>query len=167
MPSRTSLFPPLMHPALWERKGNVPALAKLIQVYLKKGSAFVVQGNHLQPILGVFQKLLASRTTDAQACKLLSATFTAFELAELQRFAADIFGVCLRRLQSNKKVSVPMVATFSIFIARFGATTFRAQLEAMQPGLCAMILQNVWAANAAAVPAGVQRKTVAISSTLV
>ena len=162
-PAYESLFPPLLTPTMWERPGNVPALVRLICAYMAKGKAQVLE--RLELVLGVFQKLLASRTTDAQACKLLSAAFTAFELAELQRFAADIFGVCLRRLQSNKKVSVPMVATFSIFVARFGATTFRAQLEAMQPGLCAMILQNVWAANAAAVPAGVPRKTVAISST--
>jgi exportin-2 (importin alpha re-exporter) len=114
-------------------------------------------------VLGVFQKLLASRATDSHACKMLGALFSSFELAELQRFISDIFGVCLRRLQSNKKVGLQMVACWATFIARFGAPAFRAQLEALQPGLSGMILQSVWPTHAA-VAAGVQRKTICISS---
>ena len=54
-------------------------------------------------------------------------------LAQKRRvFAADIFGVCLRRLQSNKKVGLQMVACWSTFVARFGAPAFRAQLESLQ-----------------------------------
>ena len=56
-----------------------------------------------------------------------------------------------------------MVTCWATFIARFGAPAFRAQLEALQPGLSGMILQSVWPTHAA-VAAGVQRKTICISS---
>jgi exportin-2 (importin alpha re-exporter) len=55
-----SLLPPLLTPTLWERKGNIPALARLLAAYLNKGSAEIVQQNLLLGILGVFQKVRVS-----------------------------------------------------------------------------------------------------------
>ena len=46
---------------LWERKGNVPALTDLFRAYIVKGMNDIVAGNHLPGVLGVFQKLLASK----------------------------------------------------------------------------------------------------------
>ena len=56
-----ALFPPLLSPMLWERSGNVPALTDLFRAYVVKGMAEIVSGNHLNGVLGVFQKLLASK----------------------------------------------------------------------------------------------------------
>ena len=36
------LYPPLLSPALWSERGNVPALVRLLHAYLRKGSATVV-----------------------------------------------------------------------------------------------------------------------------
>jgi exportin-2 (importin alpha re-exporter) len=55
------LFPLLLSPPLWERKGNVPALTDLIKVYITKGMSQIILGNHLNGLLGVFQKLLSSK----------------------------------------------------------------------------------------------------------
>ena len=66
-----SLFPPLLTPTMWERPGNIPALVRLICAYMVKGKAQVLQ--RLELVLGVFQKLLASRATDGHACKMLGA----------------------------------------------------------------------------------------------
>ena len=58
-----ALFPPLLSPVLWERKGNVPALVVLLRAYIVRGSAEIVSGGHLMAVLGVFQKLLASKAS--------------------------------------------------------------------------------------------------------
>lgn len=50
-------------------------------MHLERASQVLAQ---LERVLGVFQKLLASRATDQQACKLLSSIFLAFDGAELQ-----------------------------------------------------------------------------------
>ena len=60
-PAYKALFPPLLSPMLWERKGNVPALTDLFRAYIVKGMNDIVAGNHLPGVLGVFQKLLASK----------------------------------------------------------------------------------------------------------
>lgn len=56
-----ALFPPLLSPVLWERRGNVPALSELFRAYIAKTMQDIVAGNYLVGVLGVFQKLLASK----------------------------------------------------------------------------------------------------------
>lgn len=58
------LFPPLLSPVLWERRGNVPALTDLFDAYVSRGMNDIVAGNHLTGVLGVFQKLLSSKVSD-------------------------------------------------------------------------------------------------------
>ena len=67
-----ALFQPLLSPSLWERKANCPALVRLLRAYLKQGAAEVIPA-HLQALLGIFQKLLALKSTEDQAFSLLDA----------------------------------------------------------------------------------------------
>ena len=59
-----ALFPPLLSPALWERRGNVPALTDLFVAYISRGMAEIVSSGHITGVLGVFQKLLASKVNN-------------------------------------------------------------------------------------------------------
>ena len=54
-------------------------------------------------MLGVFQKLLAARATDAHACALLSSIWRGFDLGEISQYLAPIFNLCLTRAGSSKK----------------------------------------------------------------
>jgi exportin-2 (importin alpha re-exporter) len=72
----TQLFTPLLTPALWEKKGNIPALARLFQAYIVKAAPDLV--GKLQPILGVFQKLLASKATETSAFEILNSAIVHF-----------------------------------------------------------------------------------------
>ena len=55
------LFPPLLAPTLWERKGNVPALIDLLTAYVFVGMKDIIVSGCIEGVLGVFQKLLASK----------------------------------------------------------------------------------------------------------
>jgi exportin-2 (importin alpha re-exporter) len=57
------LFPPLLSPVLWERRGNVPALTDLFVAYISRGMSEIVTAGHITGVLGVFQKLLASKVS--------------------------------------------------------------------------------------------------------
>ena len=100
-PAYAALFPPLLHPALWERKGNVPALAKLMRAYLRAAPGFIVQGGHLQPLLGVFQKLLASKATEAHAFALLCGVLECVPLDAFTQYLPTVFQLALTRMQTN------------------------------------------------------------------
>lgn len=96
-----ALFPHLLQPVLWERTGNIPPLVRLLQAYLEKGAAAIantasdkivsrpvaiMQMTSFQIIpiliiiifssqpglLGVFQKLIASKANDHQGFYLLN-----------------------------------------------------------------------------------------------
>lgn len=157
-----ALFPPLLTPAMWERPGNVPPLVRLLCAYASKGKPLVL--SKLEMVLGVFQKLLARGATDAHAARLLSALWRSCDLAELGQYATPIFDLCVRRAQGYKKVGTALVATWSVFVARYGAPALRAQLEAVQPGLAAMVLRGLWAEYAPHVKGVVERKAAVIGS---
>jgi exportin-2 (importin alpha re-exporter) len=53
------LFPPLLSPSLWLRKGNIPALTDLILAYIYQGINEIIATNLLEGVLGIYQKLLA------------------------------------------------------------------------------------------------------------
>jgi len=57
----------------------------------------VVQGGHLEGVLGVFQKLLASRAHFHEAFYILNALFEFLPLAALQPFVPTIWNLLLTR----------------------------------------------------------------------
>lgn len=59
-----SLWPPLLLPGMWERRANVPALCRLVRAFVKSGEPAVASA--LPSVLGIFQKLLASKVRGAQ-----------------------------------------------------------------------------------------------------
>lgn len=140
----TSLFPPLLTPALWERKGNIPALTRLIQAYLNKKD-FDAAG-HLGGILGVFQKLLASRSSEANAFDLLSSIILYVPKDALGQYLKTLIQILLTRLQQGKTARYTRLVTnfFALFVGKFGAQIFLDQVNSVQPGLGLMLIMQVW-----------------------
>lgn len=56
------LFPFLLMPVLWERPGYIPALVRLLQAYIERSTSIVSE--KIQGVLGVFQRLIASKVND-------------------------------------------------------------------------------------------------------
>jgi len=72
-----ALVAPVLSPGLWESRGNVPALARLLSSLVPRAAADVVSNNQIEPILGIFQKLLAGKTrTELYAFDVLEAVLT-------------------------------------------------------------------------------------------
>lgn len=67
------LLPPLLTPTLWEMKGNVPALVRLLRAFLMRGSDVIVQEGKLGNMLGIFQFLINSKANDQFGFELLEA----------------------------------------------------------------------------------------------
>ena len=64
-------LPTLLQPTLWESSGNVPALVRLLSIFLQKDVAAVQQKNYLPGYLGVWQKLINSKLNDGYGFELL------------------------------------------------------------------------------------------------
>ncbi|CAN6631189.1 importin alpha re-exporter [Trichomonascus vanleenenianus] len=121
------LIRPLMSPALWEARGNIPALVGLLQAILVHGgsSAIVATGN-LVPLLGVFQKLIASRVNDGYGLDLLEEVFLGISVEDLQQYLKQIGVLLLQRLQSSKT---------DRFVARLSRFVYFLSAVENRPGL--------------------------------
>ncbi len=74
----TSLIPPIIMPSLWESKGNVPALVRLLTSIVPRGATEIVRDNQIEPILGIFQKLVSSKSNESHGFDLLEAVVGSF-----------------------------------------------------------------------------------------
>ncbi|RPB05841.1 Cse1-domain-containing protein [Choiromyces venosus 120613-1] len=112
------LITPLLTPALWESRGNVPALVRLLQAIMARGASHFVENNQISAILGIFQKLVASKLTEIYAFELLEACFIYFPLSVLKPFVKDIFVILLTRLNRSKTEALSQrFARFFYFLA--------------------------------------------------
>ncbi|KAG0045285.1 importin-alpha export receptor [Gryganskiella cystojenkinii] len=163
------LLPPLVQPHLWSQQGNVPALVKLLQAYLKSGSAWIVANNQLEPMLGVFQKLVSSKINDHHAFELLQSVVTYVPMASLANYMKHILVVLLTRLQNHKTDKFKKgFVNFSFYYMALdkegtGPDGYWALFEAVQPGLFVQFLKTVWLTETQKISGRVERKTCAVA----
>jgi len=140
------LFPPLMTAGLWE-KGKVPALARLLQAYLNKAGPSLV--TYIEPILGIFQKLLTSRQTEEHSFMVLSAAVLYFPAQSLEQYLPTIFKLLFTRLQAHRSSKFKDFLThfFALFAGKFGAESFVAIINGVQTGMATMVIKDVWASH--------------------
>ena len=140
----TSLFPPLLTPALWERKGNVPALSRLLTAYLNKGPKDLIP--HLLGILGVFQKLVSSKANEQFAFDLLRAIIMYLPQEAFMPRMKDILQILMMKLQHSKTQKYVGLVThfFALFVGKCGSQGYLDHLNQLQPGMGLMFLVQVW-----------------------
>lgn len=86
-----------MTASLWERKANIPGLVLLMEAYLSKAAPSLVQ--HIEPILGIFSKLVAFRASEKYAFDLLMSVLEHFPREALAKYERRLFEIVLTRLQ--------------------------------------------------------------------
>ncbi|KAL9181039.1 hypothetical protein ACHAXT_009844 [Thalassiosira profunda] len=156
----TSLFQPLLTPSLWERKGNVPALSRLLVAYMNKGPNDLVP--HLLGILGVFQKLVSSKINEQYAFDLLRGIVMYLPQEAFMPRMKDILQILMMKLQQGKTPKYVNLIThfFALFVGKFGSQAYLDQLNQLQPGLGLMLLMQVWVPRLqSASPARLEAKT--------
>ncbi|EEY65961.1 exportin-2-like protein [Phytophthora infestans T30-4] len=164
-----SMFPVLLNPTLWERVSNVPAIVKLIEAYMRKAPNDVAQS--VQGILGVFQKLISSRSTEANAFSLLRALFAFMPREAYGSFLNEIIKILMIRLQTrmagrnSEGYTKELVYTVSVLIGKLGPDTFLASLESLQKGMSTMFIKSVWLQCNARGRSPAERKACAIGLT--
>lgn len=142
----TMLLPPVITPTLWERKGNIPALTRLLTAYLQKGFSTIVSQGHLVGVLGVFQKLIASKSSEISGFELLRAIVQYVPAESLQEHFKGLLQILLMRLQHGKTARYIRLVTdfFALFIGKYEFRTFNDLLDSIQPGLGIMLFTQVW-----------------------
>jgi exportin-2 (importin alpha re-exporter) len=161
-----NILPSLLAQPLWARPGNVPALVRLLQAYMRQAPQLFA-GDHLTATLGVFQKLIASNSTDHEGYYLLESVVEFLPPSHFQQHLGVIFTLIFTRLQKCK--SLKFIRSFlvflSLFIAKHGANVVLDQIDAIQPKLFYMVLDSIWIPNVQKVSGMIERKLCCIAMT--
>lgn len=73
-----NLLKPVLSHTVWETRGNVPGCARFLSAIVPKVAEGIVAEGHLEAILGIFQRLLASKKTEPNAFDILEAIVGSF-----------------------------------------------------------------------------------------
>ena len=162
-----AIYPLLLTPGLWERQGNVPALVRLLQAFIEKAPGKVTSDDRLPSLLGVFQKLVASKTNDHEGFYLLGSLVGHAEPSSLNAHLKNILILLFQRLQSSKttKYVKGLLVFFSLFAGRFGGPALVEVVESIQPQMFKMVVERLYLVDVQKVSRATERKICAVGIT--
>jgi len=163
----TGLFPLLLTPVLWEHLGNIPPMVRLLQALLQKGKGVVANAEHLNALLGVFQKLIASKTSDHQGFYLLNSIIENLPTDLLSSQLKNIFILLFQRLQSSKttKFVKGLLVFFCLFASQYGGPALIQTIDSIQPNFFAMVVEKLFVPETQKVNGTIERKICAVGIT--
>jgi exportin-2 (importin alpha re-exporter) len=89
-------------PPAWDTRGNVPALVRLLTAMIPRDVEGIVSRNQVEPILGIFQKLVSSKAHEVYSFELIETLITYVPPEALQQYFVTIVQLMLTRLSSMK-----------------------------------------------------------------
>lgn len=95
------LLGPLLNPTLWETRGNVPACTRLLSAVIPRVAKDIVAENQLEPILGIFQKLLSGKKSELYAFDILDSIVKSFEPSVLDKYFTTILQLIYTKLSNS------------------------------------------------------------------
>ncbi|KAI1438347.1 CAS/CSE protein [Xylaria sp. CBS 124048] len=164
-----SLLPPLMLPATWETRGNVPALTRLLVAIIPRAAQHIVAENTVQPILGIFQGLLRGRKTEQNAFDLLESVVLSIPRTVLEPYFKNILELLFTKLQSNPSDSFKsrFVRFYHLVSAKpevgLGTDFFISQVDLVQNNLFTQIYLTIILPTSELLVRPVDRKAAVIS----
>uniref|UniRef100_A0A3Q4GC02 Exportin-2 n=1 Tax=Neolamprologus brichardi TaxID=32507 RepID=A0A3Q4GC02_NEOBR len=167
--SYMALFPHLLQPVLWERTGNIPPLVRLLQAYLEKGGETIARSaaDKIPGLLGVFQKLIASKANDHQGFYLLNSIIEHMPPESLIQYRKQIFILLFQRLQSSK--TTKFIKSFLVFVnlycVKYGAIALQEIFDSIQPKMFGMVLEKIVIPEVQKVSGPVEKKICAVGIT--
>uniref|UniRef100_A0A8C5Z290 Exportin-2 n=1 Tax=Marmota marmota marmota TaxID=9994 RepID=A0A8C5Z290_MARMA len=167
--SYMALFPHLLQPVLWERTGNIPALVRLLQAFLERGSNTIASAaaDRIPGLLGVFQKLIASKANDHQGFYLLNSIIEHMPPESVDQYRKQIFLLLFQRLQNSK--TTKFIKSFLVFInlycIKYGALALQEIFDGIQPKMFGMVLEKIIIPEIQKVSGNVEKKICAVGIT--
>jgi exportin-2 (importin alpha re-exporter) len=159
-----ALLPCLLSPVLWERPGNITPLIRLLCTFVKQASPQIQAQGKLMGVLGVFQKMIASKSNDHEGFYLLQSLLLHYPRADLLQNMAQIFKLLFQRLSSSKttKYVKSLVVFFNFYAAKIGPNELIQLIDEIQNQMFGMVCQRVFIPDINKVSGDVERKIVSV-----
>ncbi|KAJ5203921.1 Armadillo-like helical [Penicillium cinerascens] len=165
------LIAPILMPVMWESRGNTPALVRLLSSIIPRGSQYILEHNQIEPILGIFQKLVSTKANEGYAFDLLETVVSNFPPAALEQYFVMIMQIILQRLQNSKteNLSIRFVRFYHCVTAHddkgYSPDFIMEQTEKVQQGLFTPVYLKVILEDTQKLARPLDRKTAVISLT--
>ncbi|GLT76990.1 hypothetical protein SLA2020_486200 [Shorea laevis] len=165
-PNYMQIFVLLLSPDSWKRSSNVPALVRLLQAFLQKAPNEVNQEGRLNQVLGIFNMLVSSPSTDEQGFYVLNTVIENLDYAVIAPYMPNIWKTLFMRLQNNRTVKFQksLVIFMSLFLVKHGATNLVDTMNSVQPNIFFAILEQFWIPNLKLITGAVELKLTAVAS---
>ncbi|XP_002130634.2 exportin-2 [Ciona intestinalis] len=162
-----ALFPHLLAPVLWERPGNVPPLVRLMQAFIEKGGDGIGRSEKFNNVLGVFQKLIASKSNDHYGFYLLNSMVEHMQPDLLASYMKQIFSLLFQRLMKSKtsKYVRGLLVFFSLYIIKNSADSFQQLVDSLQDKMFRMVLEKLIISETQKVSGVMERKICSVGMT--
>ncbi|XP_063589155.1 exportin-2-like [Penaeus indicus] len=159
-----SLLPFLVMPVLWERPGYVVPMVRLLQAYIEKAHGQIVQMGKLEAVLGVFNKLNASKTNDHEGFYLVQCMLLHMPKEVLNSYWNQIFAIMFRRLTSSKttKYVKSLLVFFSLFACQHSGARLIQIIDSLQAGMFSMVVERLIVPDLQKVSGEIERKICAV-----
>jgi len=159
------LFPFLLMPMLWERPGYIPALTRLLQAYIEKAADTIVV-QKIMPVLGVFQRLIASKSNDHYAFNILNSLTEYLPPAVFSEYIKQVLFLLFQRLNSSKttKFVKNMLVFLSLYAYKYNSNTLFELIDTLQQGMSVMVLEKLFIADLQKVSGKLERKICAVGA---
>merc|ERR1712212_598593 len=120
-------------------------MGRLLQAYVSRGPQQVVATNKIEALLGVFQKLIASKTNDHEGFYLIQSIIEHIPPEALQTYMKQVFIVLFQRLTSSKttKYVKSLLVFFFVFAIKSGGTALITMVDGIQPGMFGMVCDSL------------------------
>ncbi|KAJ4287683.1 importin-alpha export receptor [Kalmusia sp. IMI 367209] len=165
------LFQVVILPSVWESRGNVPALVRLLTAMIPRDVQNIVAKNQLEPILGIFQKLVSSRAHETHAFELIEAIIASIPTPALQQYYPTILQLMITRLSNMKTENFTQrfIAFYHFVSARqdkgLGADFFIAVTDQVQNDVFKGIYLTIILPDTQKLARPLDRKTAVVSFT--
>lgn len=113
--SYKQLIKPLLSPSVWELRGNIPAVTRLLKAIIKYSPQDFNSPELITPVLGVFQKLIASKANETYGFDLLETVLICVPINTLLPLTSQIAMLLLQRLQNSR--TEKFVKRFLLFLS--------------------------------------------------
>lgn len=144
-----SLLPFLLTPAIWQQKGSIPGLVKLLKAFLARDSARMLAAGQVASVLAVVQqRLIPSKLNDVWGFELLHSVVQSVKPSELRQYMKAVIMTLLKRMQTSKTdMFVYCFTRFLLFAMAISVDDLTPDyvigtVEEIQPQLWSQILGN-------------------------
>ncbi|XP_054273914.1 exportin-2 [Macrosteles quadrilineatus] len=163
-----ALYPCLLAPMLWERMGNVHPLVRLLRAYIHKCAPPQMQNVlKVSGLLGVFQKMIASKANDHEGFYLMQSLIEHCPNELLSQYMKDVFLLLFQRLSSSKttKYIKGLLVFFFFYTINYGASNLIHLIDSIQPQMFGMVIERLMIADIQKISGSVERKITAVGLT--